>query len=745
MMRRYGLPQLPIGAHKASAAKARGSARGGGEQVAGPRQLVCREDMVHYLDVRRGWDLKECDCCFDRALSLGDERAVTMQSLTFLQSRLHKQLPDATPLAPRRRGMSEGLVEYSARVQAFGEQGEGASPGTHFSCKCALAPFVCVEAMLLDWMAEPRVAFLVLVVRWPRIDTVWKAHVDIYDAVYPALASQLGTGRQQENDRAASVLVQVLGVKERGDLQEGFGFFVQHVLSGGLDKAHAERGTGRAEEQAAEKARGEGKGGSEKKGLGSVRQMGHMGLIGQMGQMLQTGQMGQMRHAMEVVRRRVESGECMGPEDYARIMDELGLDLGHLLGRASDGGAALANDGVASVFSQPQHCKLGAMFFGGSKRASSTVQDAAIEAAREKLRKRGLATGVKEGGAAGGGVDAAASGPPTLSARASTSPGSSASIGSSAVRHAGSGALDWGREPVNTDPAVGLLTYRVARILQWLRIYGSDFISAKMCFKENSQGKVLPMRHPIRDLPSLLVRFGAVLPPLDGSSPLAEWEEWPEGDEAAVVFPDDSNARCFGLGKVDDRQGGRNGGCETTQHGSVQESPTKQVSSPRSRECRSIVQCRADADLLVEFAGLFLEAPACAHCSRCICTYISYVPFVTFILLDSFLSIFPPHSEQFKNLLARLWPGRSASRPFWQAEKQQQQQCCGATGTGRAGASRPAAQPGAAVCHASPAAEQHRTRVESEGWRGELWGQRESRGEEGRQWSLWEGQGGRGG
>ncbi|CAI7855524.1 unnamed protein product [Closterium sp. NIES-53] len=59
----------------------------------------------------------------------------------------------------------------------------------------------------------------------------------------------LRAGRQQEDDSFASVLVQVLGVKETVDLQEGFGFFVQHVLSGGLEKAHGEekrRGKGRA-------------------------------------------------------------------------------------------------------------------------------------------------------------------------------------------------------------------------------------------------------------------------------------------------------------------------------------------------------------------------------------------------------------------------------------------------------------------------------------------------------------------
>ncbi|CAI5954525.1 unnamed protein product [Closterium sp. NIES-64] len=233
MMMRYGPPQLSIGAHKASAAKARGSARVGGEQVAGTRHLVCREDMVHYLE-----------------------------SLTFLRSRLHKQLPDATPLAPRRSRVSESMVKFSARVQAFGERGEGASPGTHFSC--SVVPLLALQQLLGGLPPRCHLCCLPHACGEVAIDTMWKADVDIYDALYLARASQQGMGWQQENDRVTSVLVLVLGVKERADLQEGFGFFVQHVLSGGLEKAHAERGTRGGGEQAAEKARGEGKGGSGK-------------------------------------------------------------------------------------------------------------------------------------------------------------------------------------------------------------------------------------------------------------------------------------------------------------------------------------------------------------------------------------------------------------------------------------------------------------------------------------------------
>ncbi|CAI5497020.1 unnamed protein product [Closterium sp. Naga37s-1] len=672
--------------------------------------------MVHYLEVRGGWDLKECECCFDRAVSIGAERVVTMESLEFVRSLLTKQVPDATPLVPRwDRGNGSGptgsMLEYALRVQAFGEQGE-MEPRVQFSCKCALAPFVCAEAMLLEWMAEPRVgvlmdlgriisrlpailanegsvgdspaapaaaatwscccssscwaayrravsfaAFLVLVARWPRMDTIWKAHVDIYDAVFPALVGQLGAGQQGEEDSAASVLVQVLGVKESADLQEGFGFFVQHVLSGGLEKAHAEgRGEGGTQGKTGEKAEGKGGGGAGKKGPMSA------GLMGQMGQMWQPGQMGKVGGAMAAVMQSMQSGVCMGQDDWLQIMDEYGVDMADLVamlggdggggtgmglpleigggGRSGKDGVGGGDPKVATVFSSQEHRKMGAMFFAVSHSASSsTVQDAAIEEARESLGKRKLTSGKlgKEG------------------------------------NEGGQQEEEWKQQHQlhrqKGDQLSVLVSVKESAAVgcAWLRIYGSDLISAKNCFKDSPQGKVLPMRHPLRDLPSLLVRFGAVLPPLDGSTHLPEWEEWPEGDEAAMKFPEDSSARCFGLGRADgSRTNSGNGGA---QQGSLPEA----LLPHQNGDSRPIVRSREDADLIVEFAGLFLEAPACANCSRCITLYISHTPFIALIanfayrpitvLLDRFLSVFKPRCEVFQSLLSRMGLDSSLNAP----------------------------------------------------------------------------------
>ncbi|CAI5957230.1 unnamed protein product [Closterium sp. NIES-64] len=508
---------------------------------------MSRTDMVHYVDVSGGWDAGECDWCFDRAVAYRAADALGEGVTSFLVH-LHRDQSPAIPRAPpsrptramldfswnvpvqRIRGQQGGLGGQQGRQggqqggmggqqRRQGEQ-QGVSPREQLVWKCEKVPLLCVQAMLLEWMAEPRV--------------VWKAHVNRYDAglVYPALVAQLGAGRQVENDCFASVLVQVLGLKESADLKEGFGFFVQQLLSGGLEKTDAEGRSGVGE--------------------------------------------------------------------------------------------------VASVFSKPEHRNLGVMLFARGRSASRNgVEEAVIEEARERLRQQGLqnglAAGVNEGGATGEGLKAAAAAAPAAAApaagqsvRAGCSLGSSDSDGIRGLVSCysgctgSSGTFSSNLMPVNADPVIGLLTYRVARILQWLRIYGSDSISAKSCFKDSPRGKVLPMRHPLRDLPSLLVRFGAVLPPLDGGSRLAEWEEWPEGDEAAVKFPVDASARCFGLGRRNSSLGRKNRG----------------------------------------------------HCSTCISRFVSLVPVVALIanfaylpaaaLLDCVLSVFPPHTEEFRRLLKRV-------------------------------------------------------------------------------------------
>ncbi|CAI5940914.1 unnamed protein product [Closterium sp. NIES-65] len=173
-----------------------------------PRQVLSHADMIHYLDVTGGWDEDLCACCFDQAPR-------SIRAAAKEQQQLNQAAFESVQV----------VLEQAVREK------NGASHQSQSAGKPGMAPRLCAEAMLLEWMAEP------------------------------LIAAELGASRQRESDNFASMLVQVLGLKESADLKEGFGFYVQHVLSGRLEKAHAEGGgMGGAEEKAAEEVHGEGKG-----------------------------------------------------------------------------------------------------------------------------------------------------------------------------------------------------------------------------------------------------------------------------------------------------------------------------------------------------------------------------------------------------------------------------------------------------------------------------------------------------
>ncbi|CAI7799499.1 unnamed protein product, partial [Closterium sp. NIES-53] len=252
-------------------------------------------------------------------------------------------------------------------------------------------------------------------------------------------------------------------------------------------------------------------------------------------------------------------------------------------------------------------------------------------------------------------------------------------------------------------------TYRAACILKWARTHGSEVIPASQCCKDSPQGKVRPMRHPLRDLPSLLVRLGAIPKPVDQGSFSWEWDEWPQGDETVVKLPDDPSARFFRLGIVEEASGtaeecgaGEKGGqgssgpgpkagskmgagrehrggkgmgkLEGSSRGHGKEERIRGLTSEDQRGLHRlltdllplvqrkypIVCCTADAEFLVEFAGCMIKPPACAHCKQCFALFNHRIPFLgvianyayrpASILFNRFVSIFPPHSQQFNHL-----------------------------------------------------------------------------------------------
>ncbi|CAI6007108.1 unnamed protein product [Closterium sp. NIES-65] len=705
-------------ARKSKAQKGAGAGKSGAQE--GPEkllQLPCRAEIVHYLDVRDGgWDLKECECCFDRAVSYRGQRALNMMSLEDFRSHLHKQMPDSVPAAPPNRP-TRAILDHSARNPVWAVGGpRGAPPPVHYHWKCERAPYLCAEGMLVEWFAEPRVGVLMdlgkIRSRIPAIlnaaGVSFPAHMDSYSAAFPAMAAALGAGRQAEQDSFASALGQILGVKERGDLKEGFGFFLQELLSGGLEKAHAE-GKGRGA------GRGVGGGGA---GRGAARAGGGRGVEG----------MG-MQEIMRAMVRLMEKEGGMGTEERRRLMGDPGMipmdammkmlgdkdamrRLTQMLeaesggnggdnegesaggddggGEGKDGnwreklkGAAWERyvDGMGWILEHGEHSREAQIFLIDGNNANKTrVEEEAIEAARGRVGREGRLAGV-DGEVGGGGGDEAA-------AISNPAP-------------VGSAVSDSRLVPVNSNAVVAAFTYRAGCILQWVRIYGSDFISVKKCFKDDPHGKVLAMRHPLRDLPSLLVRLGAIPKPLEGRTFPMEWVEWPEGDEAAVKLPRDPSERCFRLGMVDEietgdsgeggeggsgkgssRQaaraggkgkkkggggrGGRGGGRGNGRRRDPGEGPVSLMdalvgaTAPQNRTV-PIVRCTADAEFLVEFAGKLVDLPECSQCNKCFATYTFFIPTLTLIanyayrpasvLFNRFLAVFPPHTAEFAKLL----------------------------------------------------------------------------------------------
>ncbi|CAI5967115.1 unnamed protein product [Closterium sp. NIES-64] len=877
----------------------RRDARAAGQEAPKQLRLMSRTDMVHYVDVTGGWDGGECAWCFDRAVAYRSEHALGKTSALSFLLHLHRGQSPAIPPAPPSRP-SRAMLDFSWSVpvqRLGGQQGgqggqQGVAPREQLVWKCEQAPLLCVQAMLLEWLAEPRVgvlmdlgrirsrlpailgytsaaahcsapsapvtssaeassaakggsagdypaapahtqpavpawsccwrcsgcwaayrravsfaAFLVLVARSPRVTTLWKTHMDRSET-FTAIVTELGAGRHAQPDCFASMLVQVLGVKESADLQEGFGYFLQHLLPGGPEKAAGkgqEEGRGGTGKKAAAlgnagpaataamRLMGGGRGAEGIGGSSGVRGSGdeedggegdggRQGPLGGGGEGGGDGQGGQWREHLKGREweryvdgmawilehgggegREFQCSHCSGGGSSSNGNSGSSCSSGCGGGSSSSsgaggdaGGSSASTEGrdvprgmylsgvggtdfalaVASVLSMPEHYEDQSLLVDGNNASKSKVENAAIYEARNRLRRevgeRGRvckSSGSDAPGAAATAAPASCSSTPSDSTGDSTAATAVTSLPSvTATTYEASqkftaaaqssAILAPGLVPVNTHPAMAVLTYRVACMLQWVRVYGSDFISEKRCFKGNPRGKVLPMRHPLRDLPSLLLSFGAIPKPLEGSGFSLEWDEWPHGDEAAVKFPDDPSARCFGLGIVGESGMGEERGTqsgsteerEVTEESGAAEEGEQSSSEPvqravgkgkagkgrgkrgkggkssggkkveeeaetitrrgmmgqgGSRQPRlPIIRCRADVDFLLALLGPLIMVPDCSHCIKCLGTFIYHVPCCALIanfayqpveaLFARFLAAYPAHSPQFDQLFKAL-------------------------------------------------------------------------------------------
>ncbi|CAI5957740.1 unnamed protein product [Closterium sp. NIES-64] len=492
--------------------------------------------------------------------------------------------------------------------------------------------------------------------------TLWKAHMDSDSATFSGVMREVGAGRQQKQDQLASLLVQVLGVKEAGELKEDFGFFMQNFLSRGVrERGEGEKKAGGAVGPGAGAGRGVGE---EAGGEGwqlFEEMMGMMLTMGESDAPTMADVMTRMRHVMGVDGEEERGGTvlCMVAESEAG-------------GRGGEG------DVVRVLRGRPRR-----MHGGGEGRGfrQARVEDAAIEKSKKWLNRDIVTRARMKWEMATGQVvflsDIIVSDPNghEITAAADFSASLTNSPTPSLV-------------PVNsTNPIVSAMTYRVGCILQWVRIYSSDFISAGRCFKGSPHGRILPMRHPLWDLPSLLVRLGAIPKPLPWSQFDSEWEEWPQGEEDAVKFPDDQSVRCFRLGSVEEaaegdqgnrgrgtRGGGESGGGSSWRRGKGRGRRSggkggggahpSRAAAPSKNRAMPIVRCAADAHFLVEFAGHQVYPPACARCRSCLDQFTYHIPFLTLlanfayrpttVLLNRFLSVFPPRSPEFSKLVDLL-------------------------------------------------------------------------------------------
>ncbi|CAI7767600.1 unnamed protein product, partial [Closterium sp. NIES-53] len=135
-------------------------------------QLLDRTDMVHYLDVRNGWDVAACEPCFDRVVSRRTKLALGIHSLRDLRSTLRRQLKESVSLvlqanqasSPAQKAKARAIEDFSSKVPlpdgALGGRQGVQSSRERYKWKCERAPGVCAEAMVLEWMAEPRVGVL---------------------------------------------------------------------------------------------------------------------------------------------------------------------------------------------------------------------------------------------------------------------------------------------------------------------------------------------------------------------------------------------------------------------------------------------------------------------------------------------------------------------------------------------------------------------------------------------------------
>ncbi|CAI5497315.1 unnamed protein product, partial [Closterium sp. Naga37s-1] len=446
------------------------------------------------------------------------------------------------------------------------------------------------------------------------------------------------------------MMAQILGVKETLDLEEGFGALVQNLLSGGLEKAHAEKkgrgGTGVGGQM-------EHDGNQEGSWMDGGGQDGRDGKGGQWREHLKGHEWERYVDGMAWI---LEHGAGKGREIRCSHCSEGGSSSSSSSSSSSIGGSGSSRSvgattfpkgmcvsgvgatefalSVAAVLSTPEYCKESGFYFqDGNTASKARVEDAAIETARERLSR--MARG--EGGAAGRGQPPGegSEGDPlrdlqSLLVRLGAIP---------KPLDQGEFPLEWEEWSRDEEAAAKLPDDASARFFH-LRIVkeargkaGERGAGEKGGQRSNAGGKIGTARG----------KGG------DKGRGKQEGRSRGRGEEARV----------------------RGVGCDLDER-LLQQLLTRLL--PLVQRKFPIVRCTADAEFLLEFAGHMVKPPACAECKQCLAVYSRNIPFLALIanyayrpatiLFNRFVSIFPPLSPEFGQLAARIGvPPFTASVP----------------------------------------------------------------------------------
>ncbi|CAI7738070.1 unnamed protein product [Closterium sp. NIES-53] len=400
-------------------------------------------------------------------------------------------------------------------------------------------------------------AFTVLVAKFPHFVTLWRANIRSATVAFPNVAFQFGGGRQAAGGCLASLLLQVLGVKGKQQLETGFAAHLLPLLPGGRD-AHGQAGGG-----GGSKGRGVGRGGEWREGLRGVEWEEYVERVGKI--VSQGGLAGEQYRCC-----CSQCGEGEGAEGRATgaVGDQPSTSGGSGSGSSTDSnsGSSNGNDGrsdgsssgmvisgadptdfalkCATLFCQPLFAQSAALVFSDSAGSSfkERVEDAAVEEARNLL-----AAGEK--GTEGSGVQDR--GKRAVDSDVPRAAPASSAAGAAGATKASSSASGARLVLVNSNAVVGLFTYRVTCLLRWVRVYGFRVNSSEHCICSDRKKPAIALPHPIHDLPNLLQRFGAAPKPqaatgLEGS-PATVWKEFPEGDRAAVAEHEKDTGEFMGI------------------------------------------------------------------------------------------------------------------------------------------------------------------------------------------------------